>query len=85
VKREAEVNAMGMAVAVLEEEVQATEKNVPSLSLSLALTLAARDLSIELGNLSLVTPSKRADFSSKEDQMCYKKVKRYVKDSKIDG
>ena len=84
-KREAEVNAMGTAVAVLEEEMQATEKNVPSLSLSLSLTLAARDLSIELGNLSLVTPSKRADFSSKEDQMCYKKVKRYVKDSKIDG
>ena len=67
VKREAEVNLMGTAIAVLEDEVQSTEKHVPSLSLSLALTLAARDLSIELGNLSLVTPSKRADFSNKED------------------
>ena len=76
---------IGKAVEVLEDEVQGSEKHAPSLILSLALTLAARDLAIELGNLSIVTPNKKHDYSSKEDQLCYKKVKRYVKEAGISG
>ena len=84
-KKESDVTMLGKAVLVLEDEVQASDRHAPSLVLSLALTLAARDLAIELGNLSIVTPNKKHDYSSKEDQLCYKKVKRYVKEADISG
>jgi len=85
VRKEADVSMLGKAVKVLEDDVQASDRHAPSLLLSLALTLAARDLAVELGNLSIVTPNKKHDYSSKEDQLCYKKVKRYVKESDISG
>jgi hypothetical protein len=74
----------------------ATQHGFPSLSLSLGLTLSARDLAIELGQLSIVAQHQamqhhhHEELSHKEDQLCYKKVKRYIlpaglKDMKLLG
>lgn len=59
----------------------------PSLNMSLSLSLAARDLALELGQLSIVAAKTQslhhhhANIEVKEDQLCYKKLKRYAKDT----
>jgi tRNA U54 and U55 pseudouridine synthase Pus10 len=56
VKREVELEALATAVKYLEDFVNDDKPRCyPSMSLSLGLTLAARDLACELGQLSIVT------------------------------
>lgn len=81
-KREAELDVIISAQSQLEVMIKSHQKFYPGLSLSLALTLAARDLACELGQLSIVTQKNffqyETSLTNVKDQLCFKKVKKYL-------
>lgn len=78
------MEALTTGIRYLEDHTnQDIAKFYPSVSLSLSLTLAARDLACELGQLSIVTQKNYFQYEHslecKDEQLCYKKVKKYLK------